>query len=421
MATVYDDNLVTVFQDKENYNVKHPLHGEWTLWYDSPPQKSNNKNWKDNLKKIISFKTVEDFWGSFFHYICSTNHSIYNSIIPPFELIEGTNYHYFREGIEPSWEDPENENGGRWYVNIRKDPRVNEAWVTTVLACVGSLFEHSDNVCGCVITVRQQSRMYRLAIWIKNASDETSVLEIGNTWKKLTVSYFKSIIPRRILSSQVLENSMIDPKQEEYLIREKCILVTEKDEIIGSITKKEAHHLSTPNRLHRAFSVFLFNENDELLLQRRAKEKVTFPLLWTNTCCSHPLYIPEEIDGVEGVKAAAVRKLQHELGITGIKPSDLNFLTRILYEAHDSDGIWGEHEVDYILFGKISSDLKFEINMNEVCETIFVSKDALVMISFFLNLEFHWTPWFVKIAHSFLFEWWGDTSRAPDSEIRKLH
>lgn len=102
--------------------------------------------------------------------------------------------------------------------------------------------------------------------------------------------------------------------------------------------------------LHRAFSVFLFNDNNELLLQQRATEKITFPDMWTNTCCSHPLMIPGETGGnlaecVEGVKRAAQRKLDHELGIKKeqVPLEDFHFLTRIHYKAA-SDGKWGEHE-----------------------------------------------------------------------------
>lgn len=102
--------------------------------------------------------------------------------------------------------------------------------------------------------------------------------------------------------------------------------------------------------LHRAFSVFLFDSKKRLLLQQRASEKITFPDLWTNTCCSHPLGVPgetgTELDAaVQGVRRAAQRKLNHELGI---KPEQVpldkfEFLTRIHYKA-PSDGKWGEHE-----------------------------------------------------------------------------
>lgn len=102
--------------------------------------------------------------------------------------------------------------------------------------------------------------------------------------------------------------------------------------------------------LHRAFSVFLFNDKNELLLQQRATEKITFPDMWTNTCCSHPLHVSSETgsnlpDAVAGVKNAAQRKLDHELGIKKeqVPLEDFRFLTRIHYKA-PSDGQWGEHE-----------------------------------------------------------------------------
>ena len=103
--------------------------------------------------------------------------------------------------------------------------------------------------------------------------------------------------------------------------------------------------------LHRAFSVFLFHpQTKKLLLQQRATEKITFPDMWTNTCCSHPLGVPGETGdslpaAVAGVKRAAVRKLGHELGIPAkdVPTEGFDFLTRIHYKA-PSDGKWGEHE-----------------------------------------------------------------------------
>ena len=102
--------------------------------------------------------------------------------------------------------------------------------------------------------------------------------------------------------------------------------------------------------LHRAFSVFLFDSSKRLLLQQRATEKITFPDMWTNTCCSHPLGIPGETGSeleaaIQGVRQAAQRKLYHELGIKAaqVPLSLFQFLTRIHYKAA-SDGKWGEHE-----------------------------------------------------------------------------
>ena len=107
--------------------------------------------------------------------------------------------------------------------------------------------------------------------------------------------------------------------------------------------------------LHRAFSAFVFNpRTKKLLLQQRASEKITFPDMWTNTCCSHPLGVPGETgadldSAVMGVKRAAQRKLWQELGIKKeqIPLEDFRFLSRIHYLA-PSDGTWGEHESEYL-------------------------------------------------------------------------
>jgi len=101
--------------------------------------------------------------------------------------------------------------------------------------------------------------------------------------------------------------------------------------------------------LHRAFSAFIFRPSDgKLLLQQRASEKITFPDMWTNTCCSHPLddFEEEKVERDQlGVRIAASRKLEHELGIPREQtPIDqFQYLTRIHYLA-PSDGMWGEHE-----------------------------------------------------------------------------
>lgn len=108
--------------------------------------------------------------------------------------------------------------------------------------------------------------------------------------------------------------SHLDETQVQ-LLSEECILVDKEDQVIGSDTKKNCH-LNVNGKLHRAFSVFLFNSDGKLLLQQRARTKITFPECFTNTCCSHPLYRAEELEGGNlGVKRAAQRKLQQELGI----------------------------------------------------------------------------------------------------------
>lgn len=136
-----------------------------------------------------------------------------------------------------------------------------------------------------------------------------------------------------------------DPEQAR-LMAEECILVNEDDVEIGSDSKKNCHLMVNIKNgmLHRAFSLFVF-DNGKLLLQQRSAEKITFPSAWTNTCCSHPLFLPTERNFVDGVKTAVVRKVNQELGITAeqIPLDSILYLTRIHYLAA-SDGEWGEHE-----------------------------------------------------------------------------
>lgn len=213
------------------------------------------------------------------------------------------------------------------------------------------------------------------------------------------------------------------------LMDEVCIVTDENDYPIGNASKKICHLMTNIDKglLHRAFSVFLFNDKNELLLQQRASEKITFPDMWTNTCCSHPLGIPGEggsnlPDAIEGVKRAAQRKLDHELGIKKeqVPIEKFHFLTRIHYKA-PSDGKWGEHEVDYILFIKANVDL--DPSPNEVQATQYVSADKLKQLFDDPSLKF--TPWFKLICNSMLFEWWehldsGLEKYMNEQEIRRM-
>eukprot|EP01156_Anaeramoeba_ignava_P008368 Anaeramoba_ignava/a358601_20.p1 GENE.a358601_20~~a358601_20.p1 ORF type:complete len:217 (+),score=67.98 a358601_20:22-651(+) len=185
----------------------------------------------------------------------------------------------------------------------------------------------------------------------------------------------------------------------EFMNDEYCIVVDLNDKPQRSETKIKCHQ---ENILHRAFSVFIFNTKNELLLQKRSENKITFPNVWTNTCCSHPLYNQQELQekNQEGVKRAAIRKLEHELGIHNeVKWEEILFITRIYYEAKFDDK-WGEHEIDYILL--IHKDVNVQINYNEVSEIKYVNEDELKKIIEEGNVS----PWFKLISEKFLFDLW---------------
>ena len=130
---------------------------------------------------------------------------------------------------------------------------------------------------------------------------------------------------------------------------EKVILVDQSDNKIGLMDKMEAHEKGV---LHRAFSVFIFNKSNELMLQKRAHSKYHSPGLWTNTCCSH------QRDDESNIEAGK-RRLFEEMGFT----TDLAETTSFIYRAaFDNDLI--EHELDHILIGSYENSPN--INKTEV-------------------------------------------------------
>ncbi|KAI7879934.1 isopentenyl-diphosphate delta-isomerase [Lichtheimia hyalospora FSU 10163] len=214
-------------------------------------------------------------------------------------------------------------------------------------------------------------------------------------------------------------------EEQARLMEEMCIIVDENDNRIGAESKKTCHMMENINQglLHRAFSVFLFDSENRLLLQQRAPEKITFPNMWTNTCCSHPLNTPSELVEEEqlGARTAAQRKLEHELGIPPeqVPLEEFQYLTRIHYVA-PSDGTWGEHEIDYIFF--IKTNVTLDANPNEVSNVKYVTQDELrAMMN---NSDVPMTPWFKLICDTFLFKWWENMdsleSQKDENTIHRL-
>lgn len=130
---------------------------------------------------------------------------------------------------------------------------------------------------------------------------------------------------------------------------ENVILVNEKDEQIGLMPKLEAHQKAL---LHRAFSVFVFNDKNELMLQQRALDKYHSPGLWTNTCCSH------QRDGETNI-IAGKRRLQEEMGFVVDLLESISFI----YKAPFDNGLT-EHELDHVLLGTYNGNPN--INHEEV-------------------------------------------------------
>ena len=132
-------------------------------------------------------------------------------------------------------------------------------------------------------------------------------------------------------------------------MEEQVILVDSQDNPRGLMPKMEAHEKA---ELHRAFSVFIFNNKNELMLQQRAKHKYHSPLLWTNTCCSH------QRDGESNIQAGK-RRLFEEMGFV----TEIKEVFSFIYKAPFDNGLT-EHELDHVMVGYYNEDPV--INRDEV-------------------------------------------------------
>ena len=143
---------------------------------------------------------------------------------------------------------------------------------------------------------------------------------------------------------------------------EKVILVDEQDEPIGEMEKMEAHEKGL---LHRAFSAFIFNDQNELLLQKRARSKYHSGGLWSNSCCSHPRT-------GETIEEAGMRRLGEEMGF--IVPLEAVF--SFIYKA-ELDNSLTEHELDHVLIGRFNGAPA--INLDEVEDWKYINLDTLTL------------------------------------------
>ena len=193
----------------------------------------------------------------------------------------------------------------------------------------------------------------------------------------------------------------LDSSQAE-MMEELVLCLDSDDNVIDSSSKFTTHH--GEGILHRAFSVLIFDSEGRLLVQQRSSDKITFPAVWANSCCSHPLDIDgENDDPIEGVKEAARRKLDQELGIPRTITNDwkFNHIGRFEYKCRwDSD--WVEHEIDHVLI--VEADCEVDFNRNEIQSVDWLDNDSLIQM---MERKGRWksqliAPWFEAIFNNFL-------------------
>ncbi|KAH3742475.1 eukaryotic translation initiation factor 4E [Pelomyxa schiedti] len=153
---------------------KHPLGRQWVMWYDKPAAAQTESTWGENIKRLMLLSSVEDFCG------------MYNNMLAASRLPPGANYHMFKHGIEPKWEDPSNEGGGKWVLSVSNNPSsgslCDNIWREVLFACIGELFteETAAEICGVVVSTR--AKYIRIALWTRNV-DEKCIMKIGTEFR----------------------------------------------------------------------------------------------------------------------------------------------------------------------------------------------------------------------------------------------
>ncbi|XP_055813756.1 eukaryotic translation initiation factor [Solanum dulcamara] len=149
----------------------HKLERKWTFWFDNQSKPKQGAAWGSSLRKAYTFETVEEFW------------SLYDQIFKPSKLTVNADFHLFKAGIEPKWEDPECANGGKWTATSSRKANLETMWLETLMALVGEQFDESEDICGVVANVRRSQD--KLSLWTKTATNEAAQMGIGRKWKEI--------------------------------------------------------------------------------------------------------------------------------------------------------------------------------------------------------------------------------------------
>jgi len=163
------------------------------------------------------------------------------------------------------------------------------------------------------------------------------------------------------------------------MLRNEVVLVDIFDNEIGVETKENAH--KSP-MLHRAFSIFIYNNKNEVLIQKRASHKYHSPSLWANTCCSHP-------KKGENIKESAIERLKDEVGIE----ADIDELYSFIYISKYKDNLY-EYELDHVFIGEYNGD--FILNEEEASEAKWISLEDLS--SDLVKNPRNYATWFIICA-----------------------
>lgn len=149
------------------------------------------------MKKFASFNTLEQFWH------------VYNHLVRPNDLGRTTDYHIFKDGIKPTWEDPANEKGGKWMIRLKKG-LASRYWEDVILAIIGEQFDVGQEICGAVVSVRTSEDI--ISIWNKSSDNSEASNKIRDQMRRvLKLPAFIAIEYKKHQDSLVDRSSFRNP------------------------------------------------------------------------------------------------------------------------------------------------------------------------------------------------------------------
>jgi len=206
------DKAIVTMGPKENV-LKHSLQTAWTVWHYN---NDRSQDWDKNLREVVSFDTIEDFWA------------VINHIQKPSGLKHGCDYMLFRKGIKPMWEDKANMYGGRWLFGIDdkrytdRNGRIEKldiAWLEVMMCLIGEAFGESGNYVNGAVCQRRKMKSNKLALWLStsNVSDESSIIyPIGTVVKQRCASDLQLVFEDHyaFASRKGSRNRKVEPRLE---------------------------------------------------------------------------------------------------------------------------------------------------------------------------------------------------------------
>ncbi|XP_009329475.1 PREDICTED: eukaryotic translation initiation factor 4E type 2 [Pygoscelis adeliae] len=174
--------------------AEHPLQYNYTFWYSrrTPGRPTSSQSYEQNIKQIGTFASVEQFWR------------FYSHMVRPGDLTGHSDFHLFKEGIKPMWEDDANKNGGKWIIRLRKG-LASRCWENLILAMLGEQFMVGEEICGAVVSVRFQEDI--ISIWNKTASDQATTARIRDTLRRVLNLPPNTIMEYKTHTDSIKDNS----------------------------------------------------------------------------------------------------------------------------------------------------------------------------------------------------------------------